>query len=217
MSFALLGKKIGMSQVYDDENNVVPVTVVEAGPCSVVQVKTVDKDGYSAVQIGFNPDFKKPQSIKPLAGHCEKHGVEPQAVLSEFRVGEDEEFEAGASLTVEKFSAGEKIDVVATTKGRGFQGVVKRWNFAGGPDSHGSMFHRRGGSYGLCQWPGHIFKNKKMPGHMGAKSRTVQNLRVIKIVPAKNLILVKGSIPGHNGTLVTIRPAKKRKIEKKSA
>ena len=217
MSFALLGKKIGMSQVYDDENNVVPVTVVEAGPCSVVQVKTVDKDGYSAVQIGFNPDFKKPQSIKPLAGHCEKHGVEPQAVLSEFRVEEDEEFEAGASLTVEKFSAGEKIDVVATTKGRGFQGVVKRWNFAGGPDSHGSMFHRRGGSYGLCQWPGHIFKNKKMPGHMGAKSRTVQNLRVIKIVPAKNLILVKGSIPGHNGTLVTIRPAKKRKIVKKSA
>jgi len=217
MSFALLGKKIGMSQVYDDENNVVPVTVVEAGPCSVVQVKTVDKDGYSAVQIGFNPDFKKPQSIKPLAGHCEKHGVEPQAVLSEFRVGEDEEFEAGASLTVEKFSAGEKIDVVATTKGRGFQGVVKRWNFAGGPDSHGSMFHRRGGSYGLCQWPGHIFKNKKMPGHMGARSRTVQNLRVIKIVPAKNLILVKGSIPGHNGCLVTIRPAKKRKIEKKSA
>ena len=217
MSFALLGKKIGMSQVYDDENNVVPVTVVEAGPCSVVQVKTVDKDGYSAVQIGFNPDFKKPQSIKPLAGHCEKHGVEPQAVLSEFRIGEDEEFEAGASLTVEKFSAGEKIDVVATTKGRGFQGVVKRWNFAGGPDSHGSMFHRRGGSYGLCQWPGHIFKNKKMPGHMGARSRTVQNLRVIKIVPAKNLILVKGSIPGHNGTLVTIRPAKKRKIEKKSA
>ena len=217
MSFALLGKKIGMSQVYDDENNVVPVTVMEAGPCSVVQVKTVDKDGYSAVQIGFNPDFKKPQSIKPLAGHCEKHGVEPQAVLSEFRVGEDEEFEAGASLTVEKFSVGEKIDVVATTKGRGFQGVVKRWNFAGGPDSHGSMFHRRGGSYGLCQWPGHIFKNKKMPGHMGAKSRTVQNLRVIKIVPAKNLILVKGSIPGHNGCLVTIRPAKKRKIEKKSA
>ena len=217
MSFALLGKKIGMSQVYDDENNVVPVTVVEAGPCSVVQVKTVDKDGYSAVQIGFNPDFKKPQSIKPLAGHCEKHGVEPQAVLSEFRVGEDEEFEAGASLTVEKFSEGEKIDVVATTKGRGFQGVVKRWNFAGGPDSHGSMFHRRGGSYGLCQWPGHIFKNKKMPGHMGARSRTVQNLRVIKIVPAKNLILVKGSIPGHNGTLVTIRPAKKRKLEKKSA
>ena len=110
MSFALLGKKIGMSQVYDDENNVVPVTVVEAGPCSVVQVKTVDKDGYSAVQIGFNPDFKKPQSIKPLAGHCEKHGVEPQAVLSEFRVGEDEGFEAGASLTVEKFSAGEKMN-----------------------------------------------------------------------------------------------------------
>ena len=217
MSFALLGKKIGMSQVYDDENNVVPVTVVEAGPCSVVQVKTVDKDGYSAVQIGFNPDFKKPQSIKPLVGHCKKHGAEPQAVLSEFRIGEDVEFEAGVSLTVEKFSEGEKIDVVATTKGRGFQGVVKRWNFAGGPDSHGSMFHRRGGSYGLCQWPGHIFKNKKMPGHMGARSRTVQNLRVIKIVPAKNLILVKGSIPGHNGCLVTIRPAKKRKIEKKSA
>ena len=217
MSFALLGKKIGMSQVYDEENNVVPVTVVEAGPCPVVQIKTADKDGYSAVQIGYNPDFKKPQTSKPSAGHCKKHGAGPQAFLSEFRVLGDEDFETGSSLTVEKFTEGEKIDVIATTKGRGFQGVVKRWNFAGGPDSHGSMFHRRGGSYGLCQWPGHVFKNKKMPGHMGARSRTVQNLKVIKVMPEKNLILVKGSIPGSNGSLVTIRPAKKRKTEKKSA
>ena len=118
---------------------------------------------------------------------------------------------------MEKFEEGQKIDVIATTKGRGFQGVVKRWNFAGGPDSHGSMFHRRGGSYGLCQWPGHVFKNKKMPGHMGAKSRTIQNLRVVKVLPEQNLILVKGSIPGHNGTLVTIRPAIKRKIGKTAA
>ena len=211
MSFALLGKKVGMSQVYDAENNVVPVTVVEAGPCAIVQVKTAEKDGYAAVQIGYNPDFKKASKSKPLVNHCQKHGVEPQAVLGEFRIVGDEEYEAGGCLTVEKFSEGEKIDVVATTKGRGFQGVVKRWNFSGGPDSHGSMFHRRGGSYGLCQWPGHVFKNKKMPGHMGAKSRTTQNLRVVKVLPEKNLILVKGSIPGHNGALLTIRPAKKRK------
>lgn len=217
MSFALLGKKIGMSQVYDDENNVVPVTVVEAGPCPVVQIKTVEKDGYAAVQIGFNPDFKKAPKTKPLKGHCEKHGAQPQAILSEFRITEDGEFETGGCLTVEKFEEGQKIDVIATTKGRGFQGVVKRWNFAGGPDSHGSMFHRRGGSYGLCQWPGHVFKNKKMPGHMGAKSRTTQNLRVVKVLPEQNLILVKGSIPGHNGALVTIRPAKKRKIGKTAA
>ncbi len=212
MSFALLGKKIGMSQVYDEENNVVPVTVVEAGPCSIVQVKTTEKDGYAAVQIGYNPDFKKAPKSKPLVSHCQKHGVEPQAVLSEFRIVGDEKYEAGGCLTVEKFAEGEKIDIVATTKGRGFQGVVKRWNFAGGPASHGSMFHRRGGSYGLCQWPGHVFKNKKMPGQMGAKSRTTQNLRVVKILPEKNLILVKGSIPGHNGSLLTIRPAKKKKV-----
>ncbi|MBO94339.1 MAG: 50S ribosomal protein L3 [Opitutales bacterium] len=211
MSFALLGKKIGMSQVYDEENNVVPVTVVEAGPCAIVQIKTTEKDGYAAVQIGYNPDFKKASKSKPLVSHCKKHGVEPQAVLSEFRIAGDEEYVAGGCLTVEKFEEGEKIDVIATTKGRGFQGVVKRWNFSGGPASHGSMFHRRGGSYGLCQWPGHVFKNKKMPGHMGAKSRTAQNLRVVKILPEKNLILVKGSIPGHNGSLLTIRPAIKTK------
>jgi len=217
MSFALLGKKIGMSQVYDDENNVVPVTVVEAGPCTIVQVKTTERDGYSAVQIGYNPDFKKPPKSKPLVGHCKKHGVEPQAFLSEFPVSEDDSFEEGKCLTVDEFKEGEKIDVIATTKGRGFQGVVKRWNFSGGPASHGSMFHRRGGSYGLCQWPGHVFKNKKMPGHMGSKSRTTQNLRVVKVLPEKNLILVKGSIAGHNGSLITIRPAKKKRLEKKSA
>lgn len=212
MSCALLGKKIGMSQVYDEENNVVPVTIVEAGPCTIVQVKTKETDGYAAIQIGYNPDFKKPPQSKPLVGHCQKHGAEPQAFLSEVRIAEGQEYEAGSSLTVDNFSEGEKVDVIATTKGRGFQGVVKRWNFAGGPDSHGSMFHRRGGSYGLCQWPGHVFKNKKMPGHMGSKSRTTQNLRVVKVIPEKNLILVKGSIAGHNGSLLTIRPAKKRRV-----
>jgi large subunit ribosomal protein L3 len=216
MSFALLGKKIGMSQVYDSENNVIPVTVVEAGPCIVVQVKTMEQDGYTAVQIGYNPDFKKPAKSKPLVGHYKKHGVEPQAILGEFRISQEESYEAGHSLTVEKFEEGEKVDVIATTKGRGFQGVVKRWNFAGGPASHGSMFHRRGGSYGLCQWPGHVFKNKKMPGQMGAKSRTTQNLRVVKVLPEKNLILVKGSIAGHNGSLLTIRPAIKKKPRNKS-
>ncbi|MBL64176.1 MAG: 50S ribosomal protein L3 [Opitutae bacterium] len=214
MNFALLGKKIGMSQVFDDENNVIPVTIVEAGPCTVTQIKTLDKEGYTAVQIGYNPSCKKAPKSKPLVGHCKKNGVDPQAVLSEFRTPENDEYETGHLLTVDKFEAGEKVDVVATTKGKGFQGVVKRWNFAGGPASHGSMFHRRGGSYGLCQWPGHVFKNKKMPGHMGSRSRTVQNLKVIKVLPEKHVILVKGSIPGHNGSLLTVRPAIKRKSGK---
>ena len=213
MSLALLGTKLGMSQVYDEENNLTPVTIIQVGPCPVLQVKTVDSDGYSAVQIGYNPTGKPPnKNSRQAVGHAAKAGAEPQQEIQEFLVnGDADEYEPGNLLTVEKFSEGEKVDVISRAKGRGFQGVVKRWNFSGGPASHGSMFHRRGGSYGLCQWPGRVFKNKKMPGRMGGKRRTCQNLKVVKVLPEKNLILLKGSVPGHKGCLLTVRVAKKSK------
>ena len=199
-----------MSQVYDDENNLVPVTIIEAGPCPVLQVKTLEKDGYSAIQIGFNPKGKSPnKSNRCSRGHAKKAGVEPQQIAQEIRCNNEHEYEQGNVITVENFKDIKLVDVISKTKGKGFQGVVKRWNFAGGPASHGSMFHRRGGSYGLCQWPGRVFKNKKMPGHMGDVSRTTQNLKVVKILPEKNLLLVKGSVPGHKGSLITLRVAKK--------
>ncbi|MEC7542884.1 MAG: 50S ribosomal protein L3 [Verrucomicrobiota bacterium] len=210
MNIELLGKKLGMSQVYDDENNLVPVTIIEAGPCPVLQVKTLEKDGYSAIQIGFNPKGKSPnKSNRCSRGHAKKAGVEPQQIAQEIRCNNEHEYEQGNVITVENFKDIKLVDVISKTKGKGFQGVVKRWNFAGGPASHGSMFHRRGGSYGLCHWPGRVFKNKKMPGHMGYVSRTTQNLKVVKILPEKNLVLVKGSVPGHKGSLIPLRVAKK--------
>ncbi len=202
-----------MTQVFDENNRLVPVTVVEAGPCPVTQVKSTEKDGYDAVQIGFRPQ-KEHRLSKAELGHFKKVGVEPHAELQEFRTNGDNELNAGDVLTVEKFEAGQKIDIIGKAKGRGFQGVVKRYGFAGGPASHGSMFHRRGGSYGMCQWPGHVIKGKKMPGHMGDKQRTVQNLTVVKVIPEKNLILIKGSVPGSRGSLLTVRTAVKNKTLK---
>lgn len=213
MNVALLGKKIGMTQVFDDANRMIPVTVIEAGPCPVTQVKSDETDGYNAVQIGFRAQ-KSQRLSKAARGHFEKAGVEAQAELSEFRTNGDHDLNVGDVLTVEHFEAGQKIDVIGTSKGRGFQGVVKRYGFAGGPASHGSMFHRRGGSYGMCQWPGHVIKGKKMPGHMGDVQRTVQNLTVVKVVPEKNLILIKGSVPGARGSLLTVRSAVKNKVRK---
>lgn len=210
MNVALLGRKIGMTQVFDGENRQLPVTVIEAGPCPVTQVKSVDADGYDAVQIGFNAQ-KEHRMTKAALGHLKKAGVDPVSELQEFRAAAGHELKAGDVLTVEHFKEGEMVDVIGTTKGRGFQGVVRRYGFAGGPASHGSMFHRRGGSYGMCQWPGHVLKGKKMPGHMGNVQRTVQNLEIVKVIADKNLILVKGSIPGARGGLVTVRTAVKQK------
>jgi large subunit ribosomal protein L3 len=213
MNLALLGKKIGMTQVFDEDNRLIPVTVIEAGPCPVTQVKSMEKDGYDAVQIGYRPQ-KEHRLSKAALGHFKKAGVTPVAELQEFRTNGDTELKIGDILTVEKFEEGQKIDVIGTSKGRGFQGVVKRYGFAGGPASHGSMFHRRGGSYGMCQWPGHVIKGKKMPGHMGDVRRTVQNLQIVRVVADKNLILIKGSIPGSRGSLVTVRTAVKNKASK---
>lgn len=213
MNIALLGKKIGMTQVFDEENRLIPVTVIEAGPCPVTQVKSTETDGYNAIQIGFRAQ-KEHRLSRAALGHLKKAGVEAVSELQEFRTNGETELNVGDVLTVEKFEEGQKIDVIGTSKGRGFQGVVKRYGFAGGPASHGSMFHRRGGSYGMCQWPGHVIKGKKMPGHMGDVQRTVQNLKIVKVIADKNLILIKGSVPGARGSFVTVRTAVKNKTPK---
>jgi large subunit ribosomal protein L3 len=211
MIATLLGKKIGMTQVYDAQNVLVPVTVVEAGPCPVVQVKTVETDGYNAVQLGFGAQKAKNAS-KAETNHAKKAGLtSTPRVLNEVRLTEAPSVKAGDVITVEAFTEGQIIDVLGVSKGKGFQGVVKRFRVGGGPAAHGSMFHRRIGSIGMRQTPGRTWKNQRMPGHMGSKFRTVQNLRVVKIIADKNLILVKGSIPGANGDDVIIRSGKKAK------
>ncbi len=207
MISSLLGKKIGMTQVYDAQNVLIPVTVVEAGPCAVVQVKTVDTDGYNAVQIGFAA--KKPKnSSKAELNHAKKAGLESAPrVLGEVRLAAAPTAKVGDVVTVAAFQEGQLVDVIGVTKGKGFQGVVKRFRVQGGPAAHGSMFHRRIGSIGMRQTPGRSWKNQKMPGHMGAQRRTMQNLRVVKVIADKNLILVKGAIPGANGDDVIVRAA----------
>ena len=205
----LIGKKIGMTSIFDSNGKNIPCTVIEAGPCIVTQVRTEEVDGYKAVQLGFD-DATEKSATKADLGHAKKAGTSVKRKIVEFK-GFDKEYKLGDAITVEHFTEGEFVDIAGVSKGKGFQGVVKRWNFGGGPASHGSMFHRRGGSYGLCQWPGRIFKNKKMPGHMGDVSRTTQNLQVVKVLPEKNLVLIKGSVPGHKGSILTLRVAKKSK------
>jgi large subunit ribosomal protein L3 len=212
MSLILLGKKVGMTQIYDGENRMVPVTVVEAGPCPVTQVKTVSTDGYNAVQIGFCVQ-KEQRLSRPEIGHLKKAGLSQfVSHLSEFRTAGEAEYKVGDVLTVAKFAEGALVDVIGTSKGRGFQGVMKRHNMDGQPDSHGHMMHRRPGSIGMRQTPGHVFKGKRMPGHMGQDRRTMQNLTVVKIIGDKNLLLLKGSLPGANGDFVVVRPAKKTRV-----
>lgn len=203
----IIGKKVGMTQVFDEKNVLVPVTVVEAGPCPVVQVKTVETDGYNAVQLGYSAKKAKNASKAEL-NHAKKAGLESAPrILDEVRLVEAPSVKPGDIVTVGDFSAGQTIDVIGVSKGKGFAGVVKRFRVAGGPATHGSMFHRRIGSIGMRQTPGRVFKNQKMPGHMGSQRRTMQNLSVVKIDTEKNLILVRGSIPGANGDTVVVRSA----------
>jgi large subunit ribosomal protein L3 len=203
----LIGKKIGMTQVYDAQNVLVPVTVVEAGPNSVVQVKTLETDGYNAVQLGFSA-LKTKNASKAELNHAKKAGLESAPrVLSEVRLADKPTQKPGDVVTVESFKEGQLVDVIGITKGKGFAGVVKRFRVAGGPATHGSMFHRRIGSVGMRQTPGRVWKNQAMPGHMGQVRRTLQNLQVVKVVADKNLILVKGAIPGANGDDVIVRTA----------
>lgn len=199
-----------MTQVYDGANTLVPVTVIEAGPCPVTQIKTAQSDGYEAVQIGFGAQ-KTQRMSKPELGHLKKAGAEPLRKLAEFRVENASEFKLGDVITVAKFSEGQMVDIIGTTKGRGFQGVMKRHNFDGQPQTHGHMMHRRPGSVGCRQTPGHVYKGRKMPGHMGQVRRTTQNHPIVKILEDKNILLIKGSIPGAKGDIVIVRPAKKAK------
>ncbi|HVS51427.1 MAG TPA: 50S ribosomal protein L3 [Opitutaceae bacterium] len=203
----ILGKKLGMTQVYDAQNVLVPVTVVEAGPCAVVQVKTVETDGYNAVQIGFSQKKAK-NTANGEIGHAKKAGLEnAPRVLAEVRLEGAPTLKVGDVVNATAFTEGQLVDVIGVTKGKGFQGVVKRWRVAGGPAAHGSMFHRRIGSIGMRQTPGRSWKNQSMPGHMGSEKRTVQNLRIVKVIADKNLLLVKGAIPGANGDDVIVRTA----------
>jgi large subunit ribosomal protein L3 len=211
----LIGKKLGMSQVFEESGKVIPVTVIQAGPCKVVDVMTKDRDGYSAVQLGFGS--KKPKNVsKAMLGHFAKADLKTElpAVLREFRTENDPEVELGSVLQADTFEADEFLDVTGTVKGRGFQGVVKRYNFGGGRYSHGGGWKRKPGSIGQCEFPGRVDKGKKMPGQMGNVRRTIQNLRIVRVMAEENVLLVKGAIPGPVGGTVLLRSAVKKSNSK---
>lgn len=208
MQKAILARKIGMTQIFMEDGVLVPVTVLQAGPCTVTQVKTVDNDGYSAVQIGFEA-LRESRVNQPQKGHFAKAGVEAKRYLQEFRLEDSEKYEVGQEITVEAFAAGDVIDATGTSKGKGFQGNIKRHNQSRGPMSHGSKYHRRPGSMGQASSPAKVFKGKKLPGHMGAEKVTVQNLEVVRIDVEQNLLLVKGAVPGPKKSIITIRDAVK--------
>lgn len=203
MQKAILGRKIGMTQVFTEDGVVIPVTVIEAGPVAVVQKKTVENDGYDAIQVGFE-NAKEKAVTKPLKGHFAKAGVALKRVLREFRFDDCSSYNVGDEITTEVFAAGEKVDVTGTSKGKGFAGSIKRWGSHRGPMTHGSGYHRGVGSMGACSTPSRVMKNKRLPGHMGVEQVTVQNLDVVKVDAEKNIILVKGAVPGPKGGVVTI-------------
>lgn len=213
MNLGLIGKKVGMTRIYINDGVAIPVTVIEVAGNEVVQLKRKESDGYSAVQLGFK-DKKESRVTKPMLGHFKKHNVAPKYVLREYRLEEDQLPEAGAKFGPEIFEKGSFVDVIGTTKGKGFQGVVKRYGFRGQPASHGSMMHRRPGSIGCRSTPGLVWKNQKMPGHMGDVRRTTQNLEVIQSRPDDGVLLIKGCIPGANNSYVIVRPAKKKTAPK---
>ena len=206
MVSTILGRKIGMTQVWDDDDNVVPVTVIQAGPCTVSQVKTKETDGYDAVQIGFG-DIKAKKVNKPMAGHFAKAGVEPMRYLREVRVEDASEYKPGDQITVEAFADVKAVDVTGTSKGKGFQGTIKRWNFHRGPMTHGSRNQRKPGSIGQCAYPARVRKGLHMAGHMGDERVTVKNLKLVRVDTDQNLLLVKGAVPGGSNALVQVRMA----------
>jgi len=208
MITALLGKKLGMTRVFTDDGRWIDVTVLEAGPCTVVQRKTKDSDGYDAVQVGFG-DLKESRCNKPMTGHFTKAGISPKRTLREMRIEEDSELKAGDEIKADIFQSGDRVDVSGTSKGKGFAGVIKRHGFGGGPGGHGSHFHRTPGSIGQSADPAKVYKGKKMPGQMGNKRITVENLEVVTVDKDKNLLLLRGSVPGATGGLVTVRKSLK--------
>lgn len=200
----LLGRKLGMTQVWSEDGSLIPVTVIEAGPCVVTQVKTVETDGYNAVQIGFGAIAEKKVN-KPMAGHFAKAGVDPVKHLIEIRLTDAPELAAGDAVTVEALAETAKVNVSGVSKGKGFAGVMKRHNFRGGPGGHGSHFHRAPGSIGQASTPSRVYKGTKLPGHMGSEKVTVRNLEVVKVDAEQNLLIVKGAVPGAKGALLTIK------------
>ena len=200
---AIIGKKVGMTQIFDEKGYVIPVTVIEAGPCLVAQVKSEETDGYNAVQLGFG-EVKDKHINKPEKGHFEKSKLSAKKHLREFRA-DSIDVKVGDEVKADVFEAGDKIDVQGTSKGKGFQGVIKRHGQHRGPMGHGSMYHRRPGSMGSTSTPGRVFKGKKLPGHMGVQTVTIQNLDVVRVDMDKNVILVKGSVPGPKGAILKIK------------
>lgn len=203
MQTGLIGKKLGMTRVFTEDGRWIDVTAVEAGPCTVVQRKTKEIDGYDAVQVGFG-DIDENRCKKPARGHFEKAGVSPKRTLRELRVSADSELNAGDEIKADIFEIGDRVDVSGTSKGKGFAGAMKRHGFGGGPGGHGSHFHRAPGSMGMSATPSRIFKNKKLPGHMGNQKVTVKNLEVVTVDPERNLLLIRGAVPGANGGLITV-------------
>jgi large subunit ribosomal protein L3 len=203
MAKGILGKKIGMTQIFVSDGQAVPVTVLEAGPCVVIQKKTVATDGYEAVQLGFS-EKKERLSNKPMKGHFNKAGMKPFKFLKELRVDTNENFELGQVLKADVFNEGEFVDVTGTSKGKGFAGVIKRWNFNRASMTHGSMYHRRTGSLGATD-PARVFKGRKLPGRMGGVQTTIQGLKIIRVDSERNLLLIKGAIPGPNGAFVVVK------------
>lgn len=201
----LIGKKIGMSQGFDKDGNAVPLTLIKAGPCTVIQKKTKKRNGYSALQLGLVEEKEVKKASKPLLGHLKKSNASPTKVLREFRFDEKGDVKEGDQFFVDIFQVGEKIQVVGTSKGKGFAGVMKRWGFRGGKASHGSMFHRAPGSVGASAFPSRVVKGKKLPGHMGQKRVTVRNLTVIQADKENNLLVVKGAVPGTRGGYLLVK------------
>ena len=206
MTKTILGRKLGMTQVWSDDDRLIPVTVVEAGPCVVSQVKTVDIDGYDAIQLAYF-EISEKSAKKPKTGHFKKAGATPRRFLAESRTTEGDSFEAGQEITCEIFEPGDTIHVTGTSKGKGFAGVMKRHNFKGGPGGHGSHFHRAPGSVGQASQPSRVFPGLKLPGHMGSETVTVRNLEVVRVIADQNLLLIKGAVPGGKNGFITIRSA----------
>lgn len=204
MKHAILGKKIGMTQLFKEDGVMIPVTVVLAGPCPVTQVKTVERDGYEAVQMAFQP-IREKLITKPQVGHLKKAGVAAHKYVKEFKLDDCGAYAVGSVIKVDAFAAGDHVDVTGTSKGKGFAGNIKRWNQARGRKTHGSHSYRVAGSMGACTYPGEVFKTKHLPGHMGQERVTVQNLEVVRADAERNLLIIKGAIPGANGGLVLVK------------
>jgi len=199
-----LGEKVGMTQYYEESGAAVGATVIKAEPAVVVQVKTMERDGYSGVQLGYK-DTEKRKLTKPMKGHFDKHNVSPKKFLAEFRVDDPSQYSSGNEVTVGSFEEGDYVDVTGNSKGKGFQGVVKRWDFSGGPKTHGSRFHRKPGSIGMCVEPGRVLKGQKLPGRTGNEKVTIQNLKVLRVDPEEDLLVIKGSVPGPRENILRIR------------